>query len=77
MKNSKMNLGNYCILCTDKKNLQNNSIKVHCNLVNSSYQQASKVLLTFVPNKQFGQLISISPHLLTMLKTTNADFQPI
>ena len=27
---------------------------VHCNLVNNSYQQASKVLLTFVPNKQFG-----------------------
>ena len=24
---------------------------VHCNLVNSNYQQASKVLFTFVPNK--------------------------
>ena len=24
---------------------------VHCNLVNNSYQQASKVLSTFVPNK--------------------------
>ena len=23
---------------------------VHCNLVNNSYQQASKVLFTFVPN---------------------------
>ena len=45
---------------------------VHCNLVNNSYQQASKVLLTFLPNKQFGQLITISPHLLIMLKTTNA-----
>ena len=45
---------------------------VHCNLVNNSYQQASKVLFTFVPNKQFGQLITISPHLLIMLKTTNA-----
>ena len=30
---------------------------VHCNLVNNNYQQASKVLFTFVPNKQFGQLI--------------------
>ena len=29
-------------------------VLVHCNLVNSSYQQASKVLFTFVPNKQFG-----------------------
>ena len=27
---------------------------VHCNLVNNNYQQASKVLFTFVPNKQFG-----------------------
>ena len=50
---------------------------VHCNLVNNSYQQASKVLFTFVPNKQFGQLITILPHLLTMLKTTNAEFQSI
>ena len=47
---------------------------MHCNLVNSNYQQASKVLFTFVPNKQFGQLITITPHLLTMLKTTNAEF---
>ena len=27
---------------------------VHCNLVNNNYEQASKVLFTFVPNKQFG-----------------------
>ena len=33
-----------------------------------------KVLFTFVPNKQFGQLINILPHLLTMLDTTNAEF---
>ena len=50
-------------------------VLVHCNLVNNSYQQASKVLFTFVPNKQFGQLITISPHVLTMLKITNAEFQ--
>ena len=25
----------------------------HCNLVNNSYQKASKVLFTFVPNKQY------------------------
>ena len=49
-------------------------ILVHCNLVNSNYPQASKVLFTFVPNKQFGQLITITPHSLTMLKTTNAEF---
>ena len=28
---------------------------LHCNLVNSNYQQTSKVLFAFVPNKQFGQ----------------------
>ena len=48
-------------------------ILLHCNLVNNSYQKASKVLFTFVPNKQFGQLITISPHLLTMLKTTSTE----
>ena len=47
---------------------------VHFNLINSNYQQASKVLFTFVPNKQFGQLINISPHSLTMLGTTNTEF---
>ena len=49
-------------------------VLVHCNLVNNNYQQASKVLLTFVPNKQFGQLMIIEPHSPTMLKTTNAEF---
>ena len=49
-------------------------ILVHRNLVNNNYQQASKVLFTFVLNKQFGQLITITPHLPTMLKTTNAEF---
>ena len=49
-------------------------ILVHCNLVNNNYQQASKVLFTFVPNKQFGQLINIVPHSLTMQSTTNTEF---
>ena len=49
-------------------------VLVHCNLVNKNYQQASKVLYTFVPNKQFSQLITITPHSPTMLKTTNAEF---
>ena len=49
-------------------------VLVHCNLVNNSYQQPSKVLFTFVPNKQFGQLITITPHSPTMLKTTNGEF---
>ena len=52
-------------------------ILMHCNVVNNSYQQASKVLFTFVPDKQFGQLITIAPDSLTMIKTTNAEFQSI
>ena len=46
-------------------------VLVHCNLVNSNYQQASKLLFTFVTNKKFGQLRNIAPHSLTMLSTTN------
>ena len=49
-------------------------VLVHCNLVNNNYQQTLKVLFTFVPNKQFGQLINIAPHSLTMLGTTNTQF---
>ena len=52
-------------------------VLVHCNLVNNSYQQASRVLFTFVPNQQYGQLISISPHSLVFLKTINTEFSEI
>ena len=51
-------------------------ILVHCNLVNNNYQQGLNVLLTFVPSKQFGQLINILPHSLTML-STNTEFSSI
>ena len=36
-------------------------ILVHCNIVNNDYQQDSRVLCKFVPNKSFGQLLHISP----------------
>ena len=49
-------------------------VLVHCNLVNNSYQQVSKVLFRFVPNKKYGQLITVSPHLLIMLKMVNTEF---
>ena len=32
---------------------------VHCNLVNNDYQQDSRILFTFVPNKSFGSLLEI------------------
>ena len=28
----------------------------------NNYQKASKLLFTFIANKQFGQLITIAPH---------------
>ena len=42
---------------------------MHCNLVKNDYQHPSKVLFSFVPNNQFGQLINISPHSLTTMHT--------
>ena len=47
---------------------------MHCNLVNNTYQKASKVLFTFVPDKSYGQLIASIPHPLMMLKTVNTEF---
>ena len=52
-------------------------VLVNCNLVNNAYQQHSRVLFTFVPTKQYGQLISISPDSLVFLKTVNTDFSEI
>ena len=43
-------------------------VLVHCNLVNNSYQQHSRALFTFLPTKQYGQLISISPHSLVFFE---------
>ena len=47
------------------------------NSVNHNYQQAPKVLFTFEPNKQFGQLITIAPHSLAMLNRINIEFSSI
>ena len=52
-------------------------VLVHCNLVKNDYQQTLKVLFSFVPNKQFGQLINISPHSLTMMNTVNTEFSNV
>ena len=52
-------------------------VLVHCNLVQNDYQHTSKVLFSFVPNKQFGQLINISPNTLTMMNTVNTEFSHI
>ena len=50
-------------------------VLVHCNLVNNDYQQDSRILYTFVPNKTFGSLLEISPTNQVFLKTFNSEFQ--
>ena len=50
-------------------------VLVHCNIINNDYQQNSRVLYTFVPNKPFGSLLAISPKNHISLKTFNSEFQ--
>ena len=52
-------------------------VLVHCNIVNNDYQQDSRVLYTFVPNKPFGSLLEISPKNHIFLKTFNSEFQAL
>ena len=49
-------------------------VLVYCNLVKNNYQHSSKVLFSFIPNKQFGQPINISPSTLTMTNTIKTEF---
>ena len=48
-------------------------VLVHCNIVNNDYQQDSRVLHTFVPNKPLGSLLEISPTNRIFLKTFNLE----
>ena len=52
-------------------------VLVHCNLVDNDYQQNSRILFTFVPNKTFGSLLEISPANHVFLKTFNSEFREI
>ena len=52
-------------------------VLVHCDIVNNDYQQDSRVLYTFVPNKPFGSLLEISPTNHVFFKTFNSEFQEI
>ena len=52
-------------------------VLVPCNLVNNDYQQDSRILFTFVPNKKFGSLLEISPTNQVFLKTFNSEFQEV
>ena len=52
-------------------------ILVHCDIVNNDYQQDSRVLYTFVPNKPFSSLSEISPTNHIFLKTFNSEYDEI
>ena len=52
-------------------------ILVHCDIVDNDYQQDSRVLYTFVPNKPFGSLSEISPTNHIFLKTFNSEYDEI
>ena len=49
-------------------------VLVNCNLDNNNYQQDSRILYTFVPNKTFGSLLEISPTNHVFLKKFNSEF---
>ena len=51
-------------------------VLVHCNIVDNYYQQDSRELYTFVPNKSFGSLLEISPANHIFLKT-NSEYSEI
>ena len=40
----------------------------------NDYQHSSKILFSFVLNKQFGKLSHISPNTLTMMNAVNTEF---
>ena len=52
-------------------------VLVHCNIANNDYQQESRILHTFVPNKTFRSLLEISPKNHVFLKTFNSEFKEI
>ena len=50
---------------------------MQCNIVNNDYQQFSRALYTFVPNKSFGKLLHISPKNFIFLKVFDPEFSYI
>ena len=44
-------------------------VLVHCNIVNNDYQQDSRVLFTFIPDKLFVDLLDVSSKNFVFLQT--------
>ena len=53
------------------------AVLVHCNIVNNDYQQDSRILYTFVPNKSFGSFLDIFSSNRIFLKTFNSEYDEI
>ena len=56
---------------------QFHSVLIHCNVVQNDFQQDSKLLYSFVPDKSFGQLLFIEPQQSIRLKTIDSVFDYI
>ena len=52
-------------------------VLVYFIIVNNDYQQDSRALYTFVPNKPSGSLLKVSPKNHIFLKSFNSEFQAI
>ena len=70
-------LGSTANKITKDKNSENVShleiteaVLVHCNIVNNDYQQDSRVVYTFLPNKSLSSSLEISPTNHIFLKTS-------
>ena len=63
------------------KNIRNLEITdvvlVHYNVASNDYEQYSRVLYKFGPNKSFDQLLDISPKKFIFLKTFDSEFSYI
>ena len=65
---------------TKDENIENGShveitkvILIHCNIFNDDYQQDSRVLYIFSPDKSFGKLLDISLKHFIFLKNFNSE----
>ena len=52
-------------------------VLVHFDIVSNDYQQNSRVLCNFLPNKLYGSLLEISPTNHIFLKTFNSEYNEI
>ena len=64
--------------CKNVRNLEiTDVVLVHYNVASNDYEQDSRVLYKFGPNKSFDQLLDISPKKFIFLKTFDSEFSYI